>query len=133
MRKWTSHSCQGYESEESGEVEFVRRSTRKRNHKDPIIDDTETSESADDEEDDDEDDDDNESNNNNRRRSVIGVIVIVSALWSNNAQKQWFRLLETIIWLDQLLVVLKQGVKYSYFSYFFLFSGNIPIFGWFKE
>ena len=26
-----------------------------------------------------------------------------------------------------------QGVKYSYFSYFFLFSGNIPIFSYFSK
>ena len=26
-----------------------------------------------------------------------------------------------------------QGVKYSYFSYFFLFSGKIPIFSYFSK
>ena len=27
-----------------------------------------------------------------------------------------------------MMLPIKQGVKYSYFSYFFLFSGKIPIF-----
>ena len=76
---------QGYESTESGEVEFVRRSTRRRVHKDPIIDesgtsDTEESEELDDREEDidEEDDDDNESNNNNRRRSVMDKLYFQS-------------------------------------------------------
>ena len=56
---------QGYESTESGEVEFVRRSTRRRVHKDPIIDesgtsDTEESDELDDREEDDDDEDDDD-------------------------------------------------------------------------